>query len=64
MLINSRNIKKNDIELIKDLEGIISTNKLANQYHERSVKYAKKIKSLSIREEMIELANTALNRKK
>jgi len=64
LLINSRNIKKNDIELIKDLEGIISTNKLANQYHERSVKYAKKIKSLSIREEMIELANTALNRKK
>jgi len=64
LLINSRNIKKNDIKLIKNLEGITSTDKLANQYYERSVKYAKKIKNLNIREEMIELANTALNRKK
>ena len=64
LLINSRNIKKNDIELIKSLGGITKTHKLANQYHEKSIKYAKKIKVLNISEEMIELANTALNRKR
>lgn len=64
LLINSRNIKKNDIELIKSLGGITNTHKLANQYHEKSIKYAKKIKLLNISEEMIELANTALNRKR
>tara|TARA_Y100000768_G_scaffold368729_1_gene332961 strand:- start:2732 stop:3673 length:942 start_codon:yes stop_codon:yes gene_type:complete len=64
LLINSRNIKKNDIELIKSLGGITKTHKLANQYYEKSINYAKKIKVLNISEEMIELADTALNRKK
>ena len=64
LLINSRNIKKNDIELIKSLGGITKTHKLANQYYEKSINYAKKINVLNISEEMIELADTALNRKK
>ena len=64
LLLSSRKIKKDDIDLIKSLEGITKTKKLATQYHQRSVKYAKQIKSLNIREEMIELANAALYRKK
>ena len=64
LLLSSRKIKKDDIDLIKSLEGISKTKKLASQYHQRSVKYAKQIKSLNIREEMIELANAALYRKK
>tara|TARA_B100001109_G_scaffold125034_1_gene101768 strand:- start:2245 stop:3186 length:942 start_codon:yes stop_codon:yes gene_type:complete len=64
LLLSSRKIKKDDIDLIKSLEGITKTKKLASQYHQRSVKYAKQIKSLNIREEMIELANAALYRKK
>ena len=64
LLLSSRKIKKDNIDLIKSLEGISKTKKLASQYHQRSVKYAKQIKSLNIREEMIELANAALYRKK
>ena len=37
---------------------------VADAYHQKAVEYAKKIKNLDIREEMIELANTALNRDK
>ena len=64
LLKSSRKVKKNDIKLIKSLGGIAKTNKLASHYHEKSIKYAKKIKDLKIRKEMIELANTAFNRKK
>ena len=60
----SKKIQSKDIELIKSLEGIKKTTQLADKYHQRAVEYAKKIKNLDIREEMIELANTALNRDK
>ncbi len=60
----SKRIQSKDIELIKSLEGIKKTTQLADKYHQRAVEYAKKIKNLDIREEMIELANTALNRDK
>ena len=57
-----RKINKKDIDLIKSLDGIQKTNLLASQYHNKSIMFAKKIKNIYIRQEMIELANTALNR--
>ena len=57
-----RKISKKDIDLIKSLDGIQKTKVLANQYHNKSIMFAKKIKNIYIRQEMIELANTALNR--
>ncbi len=57
-----RKISKKDIDLIKDLGGIQKTKALANQYHNKSIMFAKKIKNIYIRQEMIELANIALNR--
>ena len=59
-----RKMNKKDIDLIKSLNGIQKTNLLASQYHNKSIMYAKKIKNIYIRQEMIELANTALNRDK
>ena len=64
LLVVSKKIQSKDIELIKSLEGIKKTTQLADAYHQKAVEYAKKIKNLDIREEMIELANTALNRDK
>ena len=57
-----RKISKKDIDLIKSLDGIQKTKVLANQYHNKSIMFAKKIKNIYIRQEMIELANIALNR--
>ncbi|MAV60811.1 MAG: dimethylallyltransferase [Gammaproteobacteria bacterium] len=57
-----RKISKKDIDLIKGLDGIQKTKALANQYHNKSIMFAKKIKNIYIRQEMIELANIALNR--
>ena len=59
-----RKMNKKDIDLIKSLNGIQKTDVLASQYHNKSIMYAKKIKNIYIRQEMIELANTALNRDK
>ena len=64
LLCSSKKVRKIDIELIKDLGGLNKTKLLANQYYKKSVEYAKKIKNLDIREEMIELSNNALNREK
>ena len=64
LLGSTKKIKKEDIILIKKLGGILKTNQLALDYHKKSFEYANKIKDLRIREEMIELANTALNREK
>ena len=64
LLESKKKIKKEDIILIKELGGILKTNQLALDYHKKSFEYANKIKDLRIREEMIELANTALNREK
>tara|TARA_Y200000002_G_scaffold305379_1_gene261125 strand:- start:426 stop:1370 length:945 start_codon:yes stop_codon:yes gene_type:complete len=57
-----RKMSKKDIDLIKSLDGIQKTKALANQYHNKSIMFAKKIKNIYIRQEMIELANIALNR--
>ena len=64
LLGSTKKIKKEDIILIKKLGGILKTNQLALDYHKKSFEYANKIKDLRIREEMIEIANTALNREK
>ena len=64
LLESKKKIKKEDIILIKELGGILKTNQLALDYHKKSFEYANKIKDLRIKEEMIELANTALNREK
>ena len=60
----SRDLKSKDLELIKSLEGIKKTKQLAEKYHIKAIEYAKKIKNLDIRKEMLELADTALNRDK
>ena len=64
LLESKKKIKKEDIILINKLGGILKTNQLALDYHKKSFEYANKIKDLRIKEEMIELANTALNREK
>ena len=64
LLCSSKKVKSIDIELIKDLGGLKKAKQLANQYYKKSVECAMKIKSLDIREEMIELSNNALNREK
>ena len=64
MLGFSKKLKSKDIELISSLQGIKKTKQLAKKYHNRSIEFAKKIKNLDIRKEMIELADIALNRDK
>ena len=51
-------------KLIIKLGGINKTNKLAKSYFDETIKYANKIKKLSVKQEMIELANIAINRDK
>jgi octaprenyl-diphosphate synthase len=51
-------------KLIIKLDGINKTNKLARKYFDETIEYANKIKKLSIKQEMIELANIAINRDK
>jgi octaprenyl-diphosphate synthase len=51
-------------KLIIKLDGINKTNKLAKKYFDETIEYASKIKKLSIKQEMIELANIAINRDK
>ena len=64
MLGFSKKLKSKDIELISSLQGIKKTKQLAKKYHNRAIEFAKKIKNLDIRKEMIELADIALNRDK
>ena len=54
----------NTSQLISRLDGINKTNELAKKYHQETIKYAKKINKLGIKQEMIELANIAINRDK
>ena len=51
-------------KLIIKLGGIDKTNRLAKKYFDETIKYANKIKKQSVKKEMIELANIALNRDK
>ena len=60
----SKKLKSKDLELIRSLEGIKKTKQLAKKYHNKAIECTKKIKNLDIRKEMIELADTALNRDK
>lgn len=60
----SKKLKSKDMDLISSLQGIKKTKQLAKKYHNRAIEFAKKIKNLDIRKEMIELADIALNRDK
>jgi len=51
-------------KLIIKLGGIDKTNRLAKKYFDETIKYANNIKKQSVKKEMIELANIALNRDK
>ena len=51
-------------KLVSRLNGIKETKKLAEKYYIQSIKCAKNINKLSVRQEMIELSDMALKRKK
>ena len=61
---NKKLNQKNTIKLIVNLGGIEETKNLAKKYFNKSINSAEKIRDLKIREEMIELAKIAINRKK
>ncbi len=50
--------------LITKLNGIKKTEQLASRYYIKAIESAKKINNLAVRQEMIELTNIALKRKK
>ena len=61
------NIKLNQSKaktLIENLNGIKKTEQLANEFYAKTIDCAYKINNLSVRKEMIELANMALKRDK
>ena len=64
LLGNKKLNQINTSQLISRLDGINKTNELAKKYHQQAIKYAKKINKLVIKQEMIELANIAINRDK
>ena len=64
LLGNKKLHQINTSQLISRLDGINKTNELAKKYHQETIKYAKKINKLGIKQEMIELANIAINRDK
>ena len=64
LLGNKKLNQINTSQLISQLDGINKTNELAKKYHQETIKYAKKINKLGIKQEMIELANIAINRDK
>jgi octaprenyl-diphosphate synthase len=64
MMGNKKLNQKNTIKLVANLGGIEETKNLAKEYFNKSINSAKKIRNLKIREEMIELAKIAINRKK
>ena len=64
LLGNKKLNQINTSQLIARLDGINKTKELAKKYHQETIKYAKKINKLGIKQEMIELANIAINRDK
>ena len=64
MLGNKKINQKKTSKLISDLGGIENTNNLAKQYFNKSVRSAEKIRNLKIKQEMVELAELAVNREK
>ena len=61
---NQRLNKKKALALISKLNGLTKTQQLAEKFYISSVNAAKTINNQFIRQEMIELANIALNREK
>ena len=56
--------EKKALKLISELNGLKKTYQLAKRFHSKSVHAASTIKNQFVRQEMIELANIALNREK
>ena len=63
-LDNQRLNEKKALALISKLNGLTKTQQLAEKFYTSSVNAAKTINNQFIRQEMIELANMALNREK
>ena len=61
---NQRLNEKKALALISKLNGLIKTQQLAEKFYTSSINAAKTINNQFIRQEMIELANMALNREK
>ena len=61
---NQRLNEKKALALISKLNGLIKTQQLAEKFYTSSINAAKNINNQFIRQEMIELANIALNREK
>lgn len=61
---NQRLNEKKALALISKLNGLIKTQQLAEKFYISSIDAAKTINNQFIRQEMIELANMALNREK
>nr|AAS73116.1 predicted geranylgeranyl pyrophosphate synthase [uncultured marine gamma proteobacterium EBAC20E09] len=61
---NKRLNEKKALALISKLNGLIKTQQLAEKFYTSSINTAKTINNQFIRQEMIELANIALNREK
>ena len=61
---NQRLNEKKALALISKLNGLIKTQQLAEKFYTSSINAAKTINNKFIRQEMVELANKALNREK
>ena len=61
---NQRLNEKKALALISKLNGLVKTQQLAEKFYTSSIDAAKTINNQFIRQEMIELANMALNREK
>ena len=61
---NQRLNEKKALALISKLNGLLKTQQLAEKFYTSSIDAAKTINNQFIRQEMIELANMALNREK
>ena len=63
--LGNKKLNKSEVNyLITKLNGIKETEQLASKYHLKAIESANKINNLSVRQEMIELTNIALTRKK
>ena len=63
--LGNKKLNKSEVNyLITKLNGIKKTEQLASRYYIKAIESAKKINNLSVRQEMIELTNIALTRKK
>ena len=64
-LLGNKNLSQSKAKtLVENLNGIKKTEQLAKKYHAKTIDCANKINNLSVRKEMIELANMSLERDK